>query len=201
MGEKWEMRVMLKGIHKIKRTNAKGQIVIYYYAWRGGPRIQSKPNTEAFLIEFAGYKRLLKTDNIETLEDLIDSYAASPEYTMLAETTRKSHQYAFKHIRRDFPNLPIKLLCTKGTKTRLRNWRNKWVDKPRTADSLLNSFKRILTHAVDNEFIDRNPATGIKNIWNGSRKNNIWTPTQIEILRQKAPEPIIRAMLLAFYTG
>ncbi|MCP4108308.1 MAG: tyrosine-type recombinase/integrase, partial [Desulfobacteraceae bacterium] len=47
----------------------------------------------------------------------------------------------------------------------------------------------------------RNPATGIKNIWNGSRKNNIWTPTQIEILRQKAPEPIIRAMLLAFYTG
>ena len=195
------MRVMLKGIHKLSRVNAKGETITYYYAWRGGPRIEAKPGTEAFLIEYASHICTLETNGIETLNNLIDHYLASPEYSALAISTKQSHQYAFRQIRKDYGSLPIHLIDAHGMKTELRNWRNKFVDRPRTADSLLNSFKRVLSHALENEFIETNPATGIKRIWQGSRKDSIWSTAQIEIMRQQAPEPIVRAMLLAYYTG
>ena len=41
------MRVPLKGIHTVR---AKGRT--YYYAWRGGPRIDAKPGTPAFLLMY-----------------------------------------------------------------------------------------------------------------------------------------------------
>ncbi len=39
------MRVVLKGIHKVKARLSTGEVKTYYYAWRGGPQIKSKPGT------------------------------------------------------------------------------------------------------------------------------------------------------------
>jgi hypothetical protein len=43
------VRVVLKGIHKVKRRLASGDINIHYYAWRGGPAIHAKPGTPEFV--------------------------------------------------------------------------------------------------------------------------------------------------------
>ena len=43
------MRVVLKGIHRVKRRLASGDIRIHYYAWRGGPVIHAKPGTPEFV--------------------------------------------------------------------------------------------------------------------------------------------------------
>jgi hypothetical protein len=43
------MRVVLKGIHKVKNRLASGDIRIHYYAWRSGPAIQAKPGTPEFM--------------------------------------------------------------------------------------------------------------------------------------------------------
>lgn len=45
------MLVEIKGIHTVKRKLANGSTRTYYYAWRGGPRMKSKPHTEAFARE------------------------------------------------------------------------------------------------------------------------------------------------------
>ena len=37
------MRIVLKGIHKVKARLASGDVRIYYYAWRGGPQIKARP--------------------------------------------------------------------------------------------------------------------------------------------------------------
>ncbi len=192
---------MLKGIHKLKRTNAKGQTVYYYYAWRGGPRIEAKYGTEEFIIEYAGHKRRLESSNIETIDDLIRDFEASEEFEKLTVNTKESHLTAFKHIRAGFDDLPISLIGQPGLKKEIRDWRNKFKDKPRSADAHLNTFKRLFSYGVEQEYFTVNPAAGIKSIYEGSRKDSIWTPDQIEKMRENAPEPIVRAMMLAYYTG
>jgi hypothetical protein len=37
------VRVVLKGIHKVQARLSTGEIKTYYYAWRGGPHIKGMP--------------------------------------------------------------------------------------------------------------------------------------------------------------
>ena len=43
------MRVHLKGIHRVRWRLASGEIAIYYYAWRGGPRLIGEPGSPEFM--------------------------------------------------------------------------------------------------------------------------------------------------------
>lgn len=42
------MRVNLKGVHRVRKKLASGLYATYYYAWRGGPRIEAQIGTPAF---------------------------------------------------------------------------------------------------------------------------------------------------------
>jgi hypothetical protein len=42
------MRVRLKGIKRVRARLADGRIVVYGYAWTGGPRLQGTPSTPEF---------------------------------------------------------------------------------------------------------------------------------------------------------
>jgi hypothetical protein len=48
-GKRGAMRVHLKGIHKVKMRLATGEVVFYYYAWRGGPRLKGAPGSAEFI--------------------------------------------------------------------------------------------------------------------------------------------------------
>jgi hypothetical protein len=41
-GRRGAMRVNLKGVHRVRKKLATGLYATYYYAWRGGPRIEAK---------------------------------------------------------------------------------------------------------------------------------------------------------------
>ncbi|MFZ1883511.1 MAG: hypothetical protein WAU53_07900 [Rhodoplanes sp.] len=43
------MRVVLKGIHKVNKRLATGELKTYYYAWRGGPQIKARPGSPEFV--------------------------------------------------------------------------------------------------------------------------------------------------------
>jgi hypothetical protein len=43
------VRVVLRGIHKVKMRLATGEVKTYFYAWRGGPQIKAKPGTPDFV--------------------------------------------------------------------------------------------------------------------------------------------------------
>jgi hypothetical protein len=36
------VRVRLNGIHRVRKRLATGQVRIYHYAWRGGPRLADR---------------------------------------------------------------------------------------------------------------------------------------------------------------
>jgi integrase len=193
--------VKLKGIHKVKRTLADGQVRWHYYAWRGGPKMVSAPGTEAFSAELAKYKADSLPVAVKTLDSLITAFQKSPAFAALAEKTQDSHLFSFKEIRKEWPSLPLKLTQQRGMKAMIRKWHYTFSANPRTADQMLFSLSRVFTFGIDEEMIDKNPCTGINRLYTGSRKESVWTPDLIALFRAQARPHVLLAFEMAIHTG
>lgn len=200
------MLVKIKGIHKVKRKQADGSVHTHYYAWRGGPKIKAKPHTEAFAAEHAEHKKAVDQQRPLMLADLIDQFTGSekepnPDFITLAESTRRDHSYAFGIIKREWPRLNVKLTQQRGFKAVIRKWHRSFAANPRKADKLLFSLSKVFSYAVADELIERNPCTGISRMYEGSRKDSVWTPDQIALFRSAAPTHLALAFEMAVRTG
>lgn len=75
----------LKGIHKVRRKLADGKMRVHYYAWRGGPKMEAAPGTEAFAAELLKHRRESAPVEVKTLDTLTDAFQNSPAFAALAE--------------------------------------------------------------------------------------------------------------------
>jgi hypothetical protein len=72
------MRVVLKGIDSAVKRLADGSTRTYYYAWRGGPRLEGAPGTPDFVASYnAAVAGRPTRRNGKTLEGIVDSYLDS----------------------------------------------------------------------------------------------------------------------------
>ncbi|MGX9120288.1 tyrosine-type recombinase/integrase [Mesorhizobium sp. BHbsci] len=200
------MLVKIKGIHKVKRKLADGSIRVHYYAWRGGPSMMSQPRTEAFALEYAKHRADAVPVTVETLASLIDRFTGTdhepnPDFIALAETTRADHRYAFRLIKAKWPSLPAKLTQQKGMKAEIRKWHRSFAANPRKADKLLFSLSKVFSYAVADELIDKNPCTGIGRLYEGSRKDIVWSKAQIALFRQNSPVHLLLPFEIAINTA
>jgi hypothetical protein len=46
------MRVRLKGINCVRKRLASGQEVVYWYAWKSGPRLRGEPGSPEFIASY-----------------------------------------------------------------------------------------------------------------------------------------------------
>lgn len=195
------MLVKLKGIHKVKRRLASGEVRIHYYAWRGGPKMESAPNTEAFAAEFLKHRAESAPAEVKTLDDLIDAFQQSPAFSALAQKTQDAHKHSFKEIRKEWPKVPLALTQQRGMKAMIRKWHHTFAANPRKADQMLFSLSRVFTFGIDEEMLDKNPCTGIDRLYTGSRKESVWTPELIALFREKAAPHMLLALEMAIHTG
>lgn len=196
----------IKGVHRVKRRLADGSVRVHYYAWRGGPKIEADPHTEAFAIEYATHRRAERAKNIITIETLIENFtgtdsAPNPDWTALAETTRRDHEYAFRLIKKQWPGLPAALTQQKGMRADIRKWHRSFAANPRKADKLLFSLSKVFSYAVDDEIIEKNPCTGIGRLYSGSRKESVWSPAQVAIFRANASAHLLLPFEIALNTA
>ncbi len=201
------MIIVIKGIHKVKRKQANGTIKTHYYAWRGGPKMVSEPGSEAFAAEHLRFKEQLQpTKTPDTLESLIEYFTGTEDkpnedFLRLAQSTRDDHLYAFKLIRKEWPNLPVRLTQQKGMKADIRKWHRSFAKNPRKADKLLFSLSKVFSYAINDELIDKNPCKGIGRLYKGSRKNMLWKKDQIDTFRAGAKPHILLPWEIAYQTG
>lgn len=195
------MRVKLKGVHKVKRKLASGEVRVHFYAWRGGPRMVSEPGTTEFAAEILAHKSQLAPPQMSTLESLITAFSDSPEYNALAKTTQDGHQYAFRNILEEWPLFPLKFTQQRGMKAMIRKWHQSFAVNPRTADQMLFSLSRVFTYGMSEEIIEKNPCTGIARLYTGTRKDSVWTDELISRFRAKAAKHLLIAFEMAIHTG
>lgn len=137
----------------------------------------------------------------KTLSDLIDLYLASRYFGELAETSKKSYLWLIERVNSTFGHLPIREFDNRGARTVIRQWRDRLMTHPTSADRTMAVFRRILNFAVEEEFIQRNPLGGIGTAHKGTRRDIIWSDEQISSFLALAPRHMSRAVLLALWTG
>ncbi|MHC2332774.1 tyrosine-type recombinase/integrase [Bradyrhizobium sp. USDA 4454] len=195
------MRVNLKGIHKVTRRLANGEVRTHYYAWRGGPAITEKPNTPEFLLAYNDAHASLRRPRAGTFMTIIAQYKAASEFTGLAASTRRSYLSYLKLIENEFGDLPLAALADRRVRGDFKIWRDSFAETPRKADYAWTTLARIMSFAKDRGIIASNPCERGGRLYAADRKDNIWGEQQIAALLETASAEIRLALMLALWTG
>lgn len=199
------MRVVLKGLHKVRRQLADGTTRTHFYAWRGGPRIEVEPGTPDFVAEFqrltAGRNR--PAHHAGTLQALVNDYQRSPAFTDLAPETRKGYVRHIRRIETDYGDLPIAAIASPDFRGDILDWRDRIAEAsgPRQADYAFAVLARVLSWAHDRRRIPINPAERPGRLSKGSRAHIVWTDAEIEALVTAAPSHVALPFQIALGTG
>ncbi len=192
------VKVSLKGIAKV---TAKGRT--YWYAWRGGPRLRGEPGSPEFMASYREAHESLRAPDASRFRSLVVLYKASGEYEKLAASTKRNWAPWLDRIGEHFGALSVAQF-DRPEKIRpvIRQWRNRWADKPRTADFGMEVLSRVLSYAVDPVgAIAGNPCAGIKSLYAADRSDIIWTDTDIADIKRACSPEIAHAVDLAAHTG
>ncbi|PBB45545.1 integrase [Mesorhizobium sp. WSM3866] len=188
----------LKGLHRVK---AKGRI--YWYAWRGGPRLTGAPGSPEFLASYNEAVANRQSSDSGRFRSLIALYRASADYKKLAESTRRNWGPWLDRIAGHFGELRIAQF-DRSDKIRpvIRRWRAAYAETPRSADYGMQVLSRVLSYAVDPlGKISSNPCEGIKQVYSSSRSEIVWTDSDIAHLKKTCSAEIAQAVDLAAHTG
>lgn len=197
------MKVDLLGVHRVKKRLADGTATYYYYAWRGGPRIQAKPNSQAFVSEYLKLTRNREDTPFEgKLAEIIRDYMRSSAFQTLKPSTKEGYEIAIRAIEGEFYDMPARKISASGTRTLFLQWRDEIAETPpRKADLFMSVLQRILAFTYDREMIARHPLEKVEKVSNGTRRDVIWSDEDIAAFQLSAPEPLVRALMLALWTG
>jgi hypothetical protein len=81
------MRVRLKGINSYTAKRSDGTTKTYWYAWKGGPRLEGEPGTPEFIASYneAAAQKIRAPEG--RLLSLLQAYQASDDFRQLAPRT------------------------------------------------------------------------------------------------------------------
>lgn len=188
----------IKHIHKVK---ARGRT--YYYAWRGGPRLEGEPGSAEFQASYARAIEERRIPDQSRFRALVTLYKASPDYQKLAASTKRNWSGWLDRIADHFGDLSVAQF-DRPEKIRpiIRKWRSSFAATPRTADYGMQVLSRVLSYAVDPlGRITANPCEGIKQIYEADRSAIIWSPEEIAAVKAVASPEVAHAIELGIHTG
>src|SRR5664280_3172731 len=195
------MRVHLKGIHRIELRLATGETRIYYYAWRGGPRINAQPGTPDFIRCYQEAHASLRRPKAGTLMTLIAEFKASAEYRALAPSSLRAYSNYIKLIKDEFGDLPLTALNDRRVRGEFKSWRDRFASTPRKADYAWTTLARILSFSKDRGLISTNPCEGGGRLYTANRTDKLWRDDDIATFLCSAAPELALALMLALWTG
>jgi len=196
------MRVELKGINWTKKRLADGSTRIYYYAWRGGPKLPGEPGDAEFIAAYNAAVATKTSKAVDTLQSIIDAYQKDEEFLSLAERTRRDYIGKIRLIEREYGDLPLAALSERGMRKEFRSWRSRLAKSSlRQADYAWTVLSRILSWALDQEDIETNPCSRGRRLYKGTRAELVWTKSNEDAFLKAAPAHLHLPFLLALWTG
>ena len=199
---------MAAGLHIVTKRKPGRPLRHYVYAWRGGPLIHKaegpRPKITAAISDAAAEARKargLERTAGDSMAALILAFKASGEFGRLAATTRTSHNTWLERIREEFGDAPIALFDDRRVRNDIVNWRDRWADKPRSADAGMQTMSRLLSWGFDRGKLTKNVATGIAQLYEADRSDVIWETDDFERFAKVASVEVGEGVALAAFTG
>lgn len=195
------MRVLLKGVHKVRYRLASGVIATYYYAWRGGPRIDAEPGTAEFVRLYTEAHAARKRPAHGTMMALVAEFKAAAEFTTKSLASKRNYLRYLRVIESEFGDMPIAALSDPAVRGVFKAWRDGMAHTPRTADYAWVTLARVLSIAKDRGRITVNPCERGGRIYEADRTEKIWGQTEIAKVLSVASPGMELALMLAIWTG
>jgi integrase len=197
------MRVNLKGINSYTARLADGTTKTYWYAWKGGPRLQGEPGTPEFIASYneAAAQKIRPPTGL--LLSLLQAYQASEDFRQLAPRTQDDYKRIIqKEIEPEYSDFPLSALADRRTRGVFMDWRDRLALKSRRqADYAWTVLARVLSWSKDRGKITVNPCERGGRVYSGSRAEDIWSEVQEAAFLQSAPAHLHLPLLLALWTG
>lgn len=192
----------MKGVHRVTKRLASGEVAVYHYAWRGGPALPGEPGSAEFLAALAAAKAEAPKHHRGTLQEVFNAYQASPAFTALAEATRAGYKRRLPAIEAEFGDMPIKALEDPRVRGEFLDWRDHLAKKsPREADYHLAILALMLAWGFDRGRVPANPAARPGRLYRPDRTDNVWTESDVQAFLAKAGPQLRLPFLLALWTG
>ncbi len=171
---------MIESVKRVRRVLADGTVRVYEYpAKKAPPRVKRRPAPSA----------------TDTVAAVLDVYLRSPQYRALRPSSAAQYDRAIREIRDAHGHDPVA-----GIRRRtIRAMLDELADRKTFANMVLTVWRLILDRALDDEWIEANPARGLKSLPIGTRTR--WTDAQVDYAKRHAPEWLRRAIVLALATG
>jgi integrase len=196
------MRIDLKGIHAAQVTLAGGTKKIYWYAWRGGPRLRGEPGTPDFTASYNEAVARRAPTPEGKLQALIDGYQRSQKFLGRRPRTKRDYVGLITIIEKELGDFPLKALAARETRGIFMDWRDKIALKSvRQADYAWTVLALILAWAKDRGRITVNPCEKGGRLYHGTRVDFVWTVDDEGAFLQHAPAHLHLPLLLALWTG
>ena len=197
------MRVILKGINSYAAKLADGTTKTYWYAWKGGPRLQGEPGTPEFIASYNEAAAQKIKPPVGKLLSLLQAYQASENFRQLAPRTQDDYKRIIqKEIETEYSDFPLSALTDRRTRGIFMEWRDRLAIKSRRqADYSWTVLARVLSWSKDRGKITVNPCERGGRIYSGSRAEKIWSDHQEAAFLSSAPAHLHLPLLLALWTG
>lgn len=200
------MRVEMKGLHAVKAKLASGKTKTYYYAWRGGPRLEGRLGSAEFVANYNAAIRERRTAPQGRFHAVIAAYRASAEFsTKLAERTKKDYLRHLAVIEAEFGDMPLVAFSEpqrQATRGDFKAWRDKLATASiRQADYAWSVLARVCSWGKDRGKIATNPAEKGGRLYAAERTDKIWTGLDEARFLLSGPAHMRLAFLLALWTG
>jgi integrase len=197
------MRVHLKGINSHTARLADGTTRTYWYAWKGGPRLEGEPGSPEFTASYNEAAAQKVKPATGRLLFILQAYQASEDFRQLAERTRKDYaQIIRKVIEPEFLDFPLSALTDRRTRGIFLAWRDRLAVKSRRqADYAWTVLARVLSWSKDRGQTISNPCERGGRIYRGTRADKIWTEDDEALFLRSSPAHLHLPLLLALWTG
>jgi integrase len=194
--------VRLKGLNRVAVKLADGRRVVYWYAWKGGPRLPGAPGSGEFVAAFAAAHAARKQPKQGTLAGLVAHYRTSPEFARLAKSTQAEWRRWLSRIElATIASLPLAALEDREVRVELLAWRDTYADRPRTADYATQVLSRVLAWSKGRGLISANHFEGVEHLHQADRADQVWASEELAAFEKAAAPEVTRALKLACYTG
>lgn len=196
------MRVRLKGINRVSKRLADGSNVTYYYAWKGGPRLEGAPGSPEF---HASYNKAVEARRVapkDSLQSVFAAFQVSADFTALAPRTQADYKKLLRTIDAEFGDMRIAALVDRRVRGEFLEWRDKLALKSRRqADYAFSVLARSISWACDRGLVPVNPCEKPKRLYRSGRRDIVWTDADEAAFKKAAPAHMYLALQLALWTG
>lgn len=170
---------------------------IYYYYRRGGTRIRlpDNPDSPEFDQAYWACRSGRKQDTKTSFDALILSYKFSPAFRDLKPSTQKEYDRTLRLISEKNGKKDFRALRRKDVIAARDAFSVTW----RKANSLVEMLSILARHAMDLEWVDRNPASGVGKL--KGRSYEAWPEWALAAFEKKATGSTLTAYYLGIGTG